>query len=176
MTETWRPVKGYEGRYEVSDHGNVKSLARTIKAKSTGTRTIKDRLLKPQKNASGYLFVTLCKDGSVWQESIHRLVATHFLECEEDTSVLHVNHINAKRDDNRVENLEWCTPRENVMHAIRIGNKKPAPGKRIVRSDGAVFESISEAARAIGSPHSNIQLHLQGKRKHVKGYTFAYVD
>lgn len=176
MTETWKPVKGYEGLYEVSDLGNVKSLARVVKAKGSGTRTIKDRLLKPQRHQNGYLFVTLSKDGVTWHASIHRLVAFHFVNCEGDMSQLQVNHINAKKDDNRAENLEWCTPQGNIRHAILLGNKKPAPGKRIMRSDGAVFESINAAARAIGTPHSNIQFNLRGERKHVKGYTFAYVD
>lgn len=174
MYEKWLPVEGYEGLYEVSDLGRVKSLERTIKAKGSGRRLLRGRILKPCRNPNGYLAVALCKDGDINRVFVHRLVAKTFLTQIDGKNF--VNHKNADRGDNRVCNLEWCTQKENIDHAIMTGNKKPPKGKRIVRSDGEIFESINDAARSIGSPHSNIQFNLAGKRSHVKGFTFAYME
>lgn len=174
MTEKWTPVAGYEGLYEVSDQGRVKSLGRLIRSKGNGHRNIPERVLKPCMNPNGYAMVALCKDGVIERVGIHRVVAKAFIPEVEGKPF--VNHINAVRNDNRACNLEWCTQKENIQHAVRIGTKKPPQGKQLVRSDGVIFESITAAARAIGSPHSNIQFHLKGERNHVKGYTFAYVE
>lgn len=103
MQEVWQPVRGYEGRYEVSDTGQVKG--------TKGPR-------KPVKTARGYVQVDLCKHGTCRKFFIHRLVATHFIpnpnQCPQ------VNHKDGNKTNNFVSNLEWCTAAQNAIHAVRL--------------------------------------------------------
>ena len=96
MEEIWRPIVGYEGKYEVSNLGNVKNV-------KTG------RILKPSSDYDGYLLVNLYDNGRKMFK-VHRLVLQTFLPIEENKEVNHKNHI---KNDNRLENLEWCSHSEN---------------------------------------------------------------
>jgi len=104
--EIWKDVPGYEGLYQVSNLGRVKSL-----------KFGKERILKPGWNNSGYLFVVLCINGKNKISSVHRLVMLSFVR----ESGLHVNHKNGIKTDNRLKNLEYCTQFENMRHAIKTG-------------------------------------------------------
>ena len=105
----WKDVKGFEGLYRVSAEGNVLSLRR-------------NRLLSTRRvNAAGYCIVILCNAGKHKTIAIHRLVATAFL----GESPLPVNHRNGVKRDNRIENLEFLTAKENTAHAIRLGLWNP---------------------------------------------------
>lgn len=106
--EIWKDIENYEGHYQVSTFGNVKSL------NYRGTK--KERLLKLIPNKIGYINVQLCKEGTVKPFYVHRLVAIAFLS--KDTIKNDVNHINMVKHDNRVENLEWCTKSENAIHSV----------------------------------------------------------
>lgn len=109
--EIWRSVIGFDGSYEVSNLGNVRSL--------NYNRTKKIKLLKPSGNTDGYLRVKLCKEGKTKMCSIHRLVAQAFLENPEVKE--QVNHRDGVKTNNCVDNLEWCTCSENITHAYRSG-------------------------------------------------------
>jgi len=103
----------YAPRYYVSSAGDVYSDCGTERRK-----------LNPWYSKYGYLFVTLCAEGGVeFRKSCHRLVAENFIDNPENKP--YVNHINSVRDDNRVENLEWCTQKENIHHALASGNFTP---------------------------------------------------
>lgn len=112
----WKPVKGYEDKYRVSSDGVVYSIGRT----SRNGRPIGDRVLKGGIYPNKYKYVIL-RDDHLHDERvmIHRLVAQSFIPNPANKPV--VNHINGDRQDNRVDNLEWCTTLENVQHAIRTG-------------------------------------------------------
>lgn len=100
----WKPIEGYEG-YEISNSGNV--------------RNKHGRQLKPIINKNGYAYVNLYREGSMKHIFIHRLVAIAFLP--NDSKRQFVNHIDGIKTNNTAGNLEWCTSRENNLHAIRTG-------------------------------------------------------
>lgn len=107
--EVWKDIIGYEGLYQVSNFGNVKSLGNNF--------TRKERLLKLSPQSKGYLTVVLQKNGKRKTTLVHRLVAEYFIPNLDKK--LQVNHINGIKTDNRVENLEWVSHRENLDHAIK---------------------------------------------------------
>lgn len=116
MAEIWRDVVGYEGLYQVSNLGRVKSFQRG-----------KPRILKVSLNSGGYLYTRLCRDGKHKGCKIHRLVAQAFIPNPDGKP--QVNHINGIKADNRAENLEWVTPSENSRHAVATGLQSALQGE-----------------------------------------------
>lgn len=121
MIEEWRAVSGYEGLYEVSSFGRVRSLDRVVKAGRGGKgETLKEgRILSPILSHKGYLRVCLVDGQSKKARQIHRIVAEAFLPKRDGAS--DVNHIDLDKANNAVENLEWVTPSENMRHARSAG-------------------------------------------------------
>jgi len=118
--ETWRDIEGYEGSYQVSDLGNVRSLDRLDAA----NHKLKGQPRKPRLNPDGYFNVTLGKNGKLRTFLVHRLVAQAFIPNPDGKPV--VNHLHGIKTDNRASELEWCTSKENVRHAIDTGLHNPA--------------------------------------------------
>lgn len=124
--EIWVDVKGYESFYQVSDMGNVRSKDRTVACSRLGTKNLKSRPLKATVDSAGYCKVTLQDQGRVvWK--VHRLVAEHFIGKVEGKEI--INHIDNDRTNNRVDNLEWCTPKENTSHMHAQGRNYSASGE-----------------------------------------------
>ena len=112
MKEVWKDIKGYEGIYQVSSIGRVKSLERIIIIGYGAKRVFKEKILKSNVNEhNGYLYVGLHKDGKTRSARVHRLVALAFLENDDNLPA--VNHKNEIKTDNFVENLEWCDAKYN---------------------------------------------------------------
>lgn len=118
MEEIWKDVVGFEGAYQVSHMGNVRSLERKVRGPhgTQRTRLALQRML--HRNADRYVVVDLCKYSKTHHKLVHRLVAEAFIANPARRP--QVNHINGVRHDNRVENLEWCSPLENSQHSIRL--------------------------------------------------------
>lgn len=146
--ENWKPVFGYEGLYEVSDRGRVRSVECIVQSSSRngGQRRRPSKILKQNRKRNGYLTVDLCKGGKVRTTLVHRIVATAFCLQEEGQS--QVNHINMDRQDNRASNLEWCTGLENVHHSRQNREFSPHPHRKdtLCVETGRVFHGSYEAA------------------------------
>lgn len=120
--EEWRPVKGYEGLYDVSTIGRVKRLARIAPRETTGDMRVSEKMLALPKTPKGYLRVSLMNGGVAKNHLVHRLVALSFLDNVDDKP--EVNHIDGCKFNNVVTNLEWATAAENQQHAYDTGLKE----------------------------------------------------
>ena len=177
--EIWRPISGYEGLYEVSNNGRVRSVQRIIHYSDGYDRINDGRILKPAKASKDkrcdYLRVSLSKDNFVRQFSVHRIVAEHFVNRNDGCDF--VNHIDGNKHNNSAENLEWVTASGNKMHAVYTGLDIPNFGiKRVYcLTNGKVYPSASQAARELGLDDSSVSKVCRGKRKQTRGMIFRYV-
>ncbi len=120
VNEIFLPIKGYEGYYEISNLGNVKSLSRKIvRTKDGRTQTVKERIIKPGTGTNGYYFVHCRKDGNGAYLYIHRLVGIHFVSNNDNKPC--VNHKDGNKKNNAATNLEWVNHKENSQHAVKNG-------------------------------------------------------
>lgn len=128
MEEIWTNIEGYMGIYQISSKGRVKRLAGICLAKAGTYRTVKESILTnfPNKSRCNYLYVNLNNNG-IKQFRVHRLVAMHFIDNPKNLE--QVNHIDGDKNNNTVDNLEWCTNQENMDHARKTNLFKPRFGK-----------------------------------------------
>ena len=124
--EFWADIEGYEGFYEISHLGRVKSLRRTIMRTNNRKQTFKENILKPVLTSKGYLTVNLHKVGKVKTFKIHRLLALSFIDNPDNKP--QVNHIDGIKTNNRLNNLEWNTSSENTQHAYNNSLLLPRKG------------------------------------------------
>ena len=117
IIEEWRPVVGYEGLYEVSSYGRVRSFDRYVKYSNGQIHLHKGRILSPGKDTIGYLFVILSCNGKRKIINVHRLVAEAFIS--NINNLPEVNHKDEDKTNNRVENLEWCDHKYNMNYGTR---------------------------------------------------------
>ncbi len=127
--EVFADIPGYEGYYQVSNYGNVRSLDRVIKEKTGKTQTIKGRVLKQRINPGGYYYVGLGKNGSKATFAIHQLVAQAFIPNPKNKKT--VNHMDGNKLNNSVANLEWSTYSENLEHAYKAGLKQAVKSSEV---------------------------------------------
>ena len=165
MVEIWKDIKGYEGLYQVSNLGRVKSLS-IYRKNSVCEYYSKEKILKPLKDKGGYLNVRLWKNKKGKTIKIHRLVACNFLENTENKR--DVNHINGIKTDNGVENLEWCTCSENIKHAFDTGLKKSNKG---VNNPMYGKHHTEETKKKIGGVHKGKTGEKHPRSKKVKCIT-----
>ena len=165
--ETWKAIAEYEGLYEVSDMGRVKSL-----------KYGKENILKPQNNTWGYLQVCLRKDGHTKQLLVHRLVAKAFIPNPQGLET--VNHKDEVKTNNTVSNLEWMSKKDNInygTHNKRVAESLSKQVKMFDKSTGGLlttFPSLMEAVRVTGINQGNISSCCNGKKKSAGGYIWRY--
>ena len=124
MDEIWKDIKDYEGLYQISNLGNIRSLDRIVSTK-TGQRKIKGKIMTPIrsgkicKHGSYYLIINVSDiNGSIKSYSIHRLVAMHFCDNPNPELFTEVNHIDENKQNNIYSNLEWCDRKTNNHHSL----------------------------------------------------------
>lgn len=193
VSEHFKPIKDYEGLYEVSDKGRVKSVERTCIRKNGWPLTTKEKFLKQGYSPDGYKLVGLSKNGKISTKKVHRLVALAFLD---NSDKIEVNHKDGNPENNNVSNLEWVSRSENLFHSYRnLGRNNAMKGKKNKGTASLVgsknkkskpvdcfllngsyfksFESMNIAKNELGIPSvSHISDIINGKRKQYKGYVF----
>lgn len=181
MNEIWKDIKGYEGQYQVSNLGRVKSLDRYVPC-NRGVTLLKSQIMKPMER-KGYLRVSLSKDNKDTAFSIHRLVADAFVDNPDNKP--QVNHIDGNKQNNIASNLEWCTNGENQLHAYKTGlHKVLGKGGRKKRSviqidpktgeQINIYSSINEAERNCMGYAPNIRKCCLGERHTTCGYIWKF--
>ena len=178
--EEWRDISGYENLYMVSSYGRIKSLGNGCSNAS------KEKILKPfidNREGKGYLRVTLCKNGKTKRFQIHRLVADAFIPNINNYE--QINHKNELKDDNRVENLEWCDQKYNnsfgtrIERIVKANTNHPNKSKSVLQYDLKgnfikEWESTMEIDRQLGFAHTHISDCCYGRYKQSYGYKWEY--
>lgn len=169
LNEIWKDIPAFEGKYQASNYGRVRSL--------NYLRTGKEQILKLTKNKDGYLVVTLFKNGKRKCFLVHRLVWLTF--HGEIPEGYEINHKSEVKTDNRLENLELVTRKENCNYGTRNARLTKALSKSVFQYDleGNLinkWSSTSEVERQLGFYQGNISLCCRGKRKTCGGYIWRY--
>lgn len=186
MQEIWKDIEGFEGLYQVSNLGRVKALKRSFVIGNGGIVKHEENILKERKYKSGYCYVGLYKNGKEKKFKIHRLVAQAFIPNPENKP--EIDHVNTVRDDNRVENLRWCTRKENFANPITHERRKinieilhSLKYKPVLQysKEGilvARYDSATHAARLNGFSQQNISHCCLGKRKSASGFIWCFAE
>lgn len=200
--EVWKDIPGYEGYYQASTLGNIRSVPRV----TSNNHYKEGKVLKQRPDKNGYSIVCLCKDGERKFRKVHRLVAMTFIP--NPCNLPQVNHKDEVKANNDVFNLEWCTAKYNTNYGLCIeriskaqkgvpnprcqGERNYFYGKHFSRGlhpqakkisqydlDGNLiktYDCMNDAAEAVGACHSSISLVCTGKNKTCKGYKWAYAS
>ena len=174
MEEIWKPIPGYEGFYEASTFGRIRSVER-IAIGRWGRNHRKSHVLSQNDVHDGYKQVKFSIDGIKSQPSVHRLIAETFIDNPHNLP--QVNHKDGNPGNNRVENLEWCTASENSQHRNRVLGKWVGHKKKPVYcfDTNTVYESSHHASRALGISQGSIFSVCQGKQLSAGGLKFEFV-
>ena len=180
MDEIWKDIPGYEGYYQVSNEGRVKSVERIVYrgVNKNGTdifQRVDSRVLALHTTPNGYYSIMLHKEGVSKRFLVHRLVAQAFVPNPNGRP--EINHKDGNRKNDVCENLEWCDRRENILHASRVLHSLTFHGKAVrCVETGEEFRSIKEAARHYGVADTNLGNAIHGKRqKRCAGYHWEFI-
>lgn len=189
MEEVWKDIEGYEGLYQVSNLGRIKSVKRIVNCKNEAKLSIKEKILIQAKGTRGYKFVRLSKNNKSKTIRVHKIVAKAFIPNKNNGKV--INHLDCNVENNCVSNLEWCTQSENVKYSWKLGrceisrkallensknrrkkiNQYDLNGKFIQQ-----YSSMIEASRKFNIKYQNISDCCRNIIKKSGGYIWRYAD
>ena len=180
--EIWKDIEGYEGYYQVSNMGRVKSVERTVPngyGPNGSMRTIKEKILKQGKTTHGYCFVVLCVNHAKKNFFTHRLVAKAFLTNPHNYT--EINHKSENKEENFVENLEWCDRKYNCNYGSRNRRSHKNRRRPIIQSDFDGLEimgwfSCADCEQETGYDRSLISKCCQGKVHTAYGFKWHYAS
>lgn len=162
--EIWKDIPNYEGLYQISNLGNVKSLYRI----TNNNHIIHEKILKPQDNNNGYLIVNLYKNNKMKAKLIHRLVAKTFIDNPNNYS--YINHIDKNKSNNTVNNLEWCTQSYNVIYSKGRKVNQYDKNNNFIKT----WNSIVDVKRLLNIDSSLIIRCCKGIKKSTGGFKWEY--
>ncbi len=183
MREEWKDIEGYEGLYQVSNTGKVKSLERTVWNSRGFYRTVQERILKPYDNGKDYLRVELFKEGKGKTYLVHQLVSQAFIPNPNNLPI--INHKNEIKSDNRVSNLEWCDYSYNNTYngkakkaGKKVAEKRKKPVISVDKESGLImfWESTKEASMQLNISTGGICDCLKGRQKSAGGFYWHYAS
>ena len=160
--EIWKDIPGYEGRYQASNLGRIKSVK---------SQTI----MSNKRSDNDYIIVNLCKDGKKRSFTAHRLIAKTFLPNPDNLPC--VNHKNENKQDNRVDNLEWCSQSYNSTYGSRPRKQAEKLGKRVICVEtGEVYKSFGLAGKAVGRPYQDISRACKVPSRTCAGFHWTITE
>jgi hypothetical protein len=174
--EIWKDIRGFEGYYQISNHGRVRSLDRIIPTKKFNIKR-KGEVMSTSLNTKGYPHIRLCKNGKRETFRVHRLVAQTFLPNPNNDEI--VNHKDSNKTNNNLDNLEWCSEMDNRQHARKIFNdtaygeacnlsKLTEQQVREIRANGKNGRTNEQIAKLYNVSHETIRNVLNGNSwKHI---------
>lgn len=167
--EEWKDIPKFEGLYQASNLGKIKSLPKLINNRFKDISKA-EKILKPSKAKNGYLRVVLVKNGTKKYMSVHRLIAITFLPNY--FGLEQVNHKNKNKEDNRIENLEWCTNKYNTRYSVaKKIEQYDLDGKYI-----KTWNCIRDVENELGIKNNNLNHCLKNKNKTAGGYIWRYAN
>ncbi len=190
--EIWVDIINWEGLYSVSNKSRIKRLPRVFADKTGRLQNLREKILKtPECTTSGYNMIYLEANGMLLKTTVHRIVAQHFIPNPENKP--EVNHKNGIRNDNRLDNLEWCTTSENIKHSFSVLGRKPSmsmlgktgklhpSSKRVNQIDiisGCIINTFDSMTLAIQSGNAtdkkNLSLCCMGINKKHNNFKWEY--
>lgn len=178
--EQWKAIDGFEGFYEASTLGRIRSIDRVVHQRNKWgefSRIIKGKIVKGTVDNNGYVAISLQKNGKIKYTKVHILIAKTFIDNY--NNLPQVNHKDENKQNNEVSNLEWCTAKYNMNYGTVRSRTAMAQGKKVQQiKDGnviRVFDSLHEINRELGYNFKNICSVCNGKRNSAHGFEWKYL-